>query len=124
MAPAPMITMSAARGGAGLTGESVETLAQAILHVALVLVHAAGGGRLEVDLVPEDLGHRGQPRHVGPALAIPQAGALEGLGAVEEALLDLDPDRDLRPLPLRLEAGQDLRVAHHAGAPVDPQGVL
>src|SRR5678815_5244474 len=124
MAPAPMTTMSAARGGAGLTAGSVESLAQAIFHVALVLLHAAGGGRLEVDLVPEDLGHRGQSGHVGPALAIPEARALEGLGAVEEALLDLDPDGDLGPLALRLEPGQDLRVADHARAPVDAQGVL
>src|SRR5581483_10816566 len=124
MAPAPMMTISAARGGVGLTGGLVEPLAEAILHVALVLLDAAGGGGLEVDLLPQDLRHRGQSGDVRPALALPEPGALEGLGAVEEALLDLDPDRDLRRLAVGREPGQDLRVAQHAGASVDAQGVL
>src|SRR6185295_16063804 len=121
MAPAPITTMSAARGIAGLTvaagrttARSIEALAEPVLHVALVLVHAALGRGLQVDLLPQDLRHRGQPGHVGPALPVPETGALEGLRAVQEALLDLDADGHLGPLPLHLQPGQDLRVADDA----------
>ena len=43
---------------------------------------------------------------------------------MQEALLDLDADRHLGPLPLHLQPGQDLLVADDAGAAVDAQGVL
>src|SRR5260370_9674298 len=75
MAPAPITTMSAVRGIPGLTaapgratGRSIEALAEAVLHVALEVVHAALGRRLQIDLLPHDLRHRGQPGHVRPAL--------------------------------------------------------
>src|SRR5512144_1205951 len=71
------------------TVRSIEALPEAVFHVALVLLRAAVGRGLGVDLLPQHLRHRGKPRHVGPALAVPEAGALEGLGAVEKALLDL-----------------------------------
>src|SRR6266404_9961862 len=123
LAPGPITTISAVRGIPGLTaapgrttGLSIEALAEAVLHVALEVVHAALGRRLQIDLLPQDLRHRGQRGHVGPALPIPESGALEGLRAVQEALLDLDADRHLGPLPLHLQPGQDLRVADDAGA--------
>src|SRR5512144_1315007 len=106
------------------TVRSIEALAEAGLHVALVVLGAAVGGRLEVDLVPQDPRHRGQPGHVGPALPLPEPGALEGLRAVEEALLDLDTDRHLRPFALHLQPAQDLAVPDDAGPTVHAQGVL
>src|SRR5260370_35875595 len=103
MAPAPITTMSAARGIPGLTAaperataRSIEALAEPVLHVALELVHAASGRRLHADLLPHDLRHRGQSGHVGPGLPVPETGSLASLRAVEEALLDLDADRHLR----------------------------
>ena len=110
--------------GAHRAVRSVQRLPQALLLVALVVLDAGVPGRLGLDLVPQHAGHRRQPGHVGPALPLPEAGALEGLRAVEETLLHLDPDRDLGPLALDLEAVEDLRVAHDGGAAVDAQSIL
>src|SRR5215510_7663493 len=112
MAPAPMMTTSAVRGSESLTTGSVERPAQSLLLGALVVLDAGVAGRLGLDLVPQHPRHRGQRAHIRPALPIPEAGALKGLGAVEEAFFHLHPDRHLRLPAVNGEPLQDRSVAH------------
>src|SRR5258708_34802411 len=68
---------------------SVEPRAIAGLQPAREVLdaHARDG-----DLVVEHLGGRRQAREIGPARRLPESRALEGLGAMQEDLLDLDAD--------------------------------
>src|SRR4030095_3907012 len=124
VAPAPTLTTSAVRGSESLTTGSVERPAQSLLLGALVVLDAGVARPPGLALVPQQPRHRGQRAHVRPAPPIPEAGALEGLGTVEEAFLHLHPDRHLRLLALNGEPLQELGVAHERGPPVDPKGVF
>ena len=56
---------------------------------------------------------------LGPFVGSPERGALEGLRAVQERLLDLDPDSHLRRLSFVRELLKHRRVAREACATVD-----
>ena len=60
----------------------------------------------------------------GHSVVPPQLRAEERLRAVEEALLDLDADRQLRCLALRDAARQELRIFRDPRAAVDAQRLL
>ena len=58
-----------------------------------------------------------------PRLRVPQPRAQERLGAVEEDRLDLDLEREDRPLAPDRHGVEVRRVVDEPGPPVDPQGV-
>src|SRR2546429_130881 len=100
---------------------SVEGPLEPLLTLALVLFH---GLARRADLVEEDARHRRERGAVEPPLGVPEPGAPEGLRAVEEALLDLDPDGDQGALVVGRQQLEDLRVTNDRGAPVHAERLL
>src|SRR5947207_8975095 len=70
------------------------------------------------------LGEGGDDVRRGPLLRLPQLPAFERLRTVEEALLDLDADGELRLLAGDGHAVEQLRVAQDHRAAIDAQRVL
>src|SRR3989449_11284845 len=94
---------------------------EAFLALALVLLH---GLARRPDLVEQDTRHRRERGAVEPPLGVPEPGATEGLRAVEEALLDLDTDRDQRALVVGRQRLEDVGVANDRRAPVHAERLL
>src|SRR6185503_19442884 len=97
------------RSPRGPRPRSVEILSVAVLQPVL---HGLDRHVLRAGMVVEHLSGRGQPGEVGPLLRVPQPRALHALRAVEEALLHLDGDGELRQLALDRETRQHVGVAH------------
>src|SRR3954466_6384615 len=101
-------------------GSAIEALG--VVLGAVVVVELVDGHAVGLHLAGD---HRAA-RHLGlrvPGLGLPQPRAQEGLGAVEEQVVDLDDHREQRAVPLDLHLVEERRVAHQPGAAVDAQRV-
>src|SRR6478752_9738560 len=87
-----------------------------VVLVELLERHLAGLDVLRDDGAPRDGAVR------VPGLRLPEPRPQERLRAVEEDLLDLDDDREDRPVALDHHLVEERRVHHEPGAAIDAQG--
>src|SRR5262245_30016240 len=100
---------------------SIQRALDALFALPLVFLESLALG---LELLVEHTGHGREQPAIRPPGGIPEPGAPERLGTVEEALLDLHADGEKGLLAPRGQPGQDVFVAHDGGAAVHAQRLL